>query len=380
MESCWSEDLEDNWYDPCKYGQEHHDQFYEHKRAKPELRRLIKESLEQHLHNSNIHIQEENMVSVLDTLVDKLSAYSRYVVRVQRRHNDPMRLKKSPHKEGGNGTGMYLCAGHSLFDMFQKCTIKVDENGTTFTAVTTARIYGDEFIFQSDPRALEKLKFDLKNRNFILTNHHVIMSEYEAKSACIDFFFDEPGKGPLPPKGLVRAKVTGMYPLYSSKRKPGQAADLDHLDFCLLTFYIKNEDRKSWEDNALSNGMLLINKMVLPCPENKDLLICFGHPHGKSKKLSTGRILESTQNDDGSSKIQIRYHIPTCHGSSGGYVFCVAFRGTQYYHFPAFMHFVGVHSTQSEQQKYLHGHGIMVQSVHEQITSWFELAKQQTSS
>ena len=305
-----------------------------------------------------------------DDVLEVLFKYSRFVVRIQRKVDDPKRQKMSSDKKGGSGTGVYVYAGEHFSGI--SCA------STSSAMLTSSSRFaeGNEFISQSDPRAFQKLKFDLQNRNFILTNNHVILSEFEAQSACLDFFFDEPGQGTVPPKRLVRVKVTGMYPLYSPRVGPGKAADSEHLDFCLLTFNIAaapGEDKKRWRD---IDGLALIHNEDYPTPKKNDILVCFGHPHGKSKRLSTGVILESTEDEHA---FEVQYYLPTCPGSSGGYIYCVAFRDTKCYCYPKYLHFIGVH-TQSEKPEYLHGRGIVLQNVQGQISSWFHSARKKTAS
>lgn len=354
----WRKSEEEGGWDDaiksCIYGREYHDRFIEYEKAEGELRQLIQSTWDQRIRDGYICIPEgkKKRPDMPDEVAKKLLHYSRFIVRIQRKYSDPNRNQGSPDikgggassppgtaegcqssspgipagdpsKEGkpsgipgdnpsrghkspgppGGGTGVFIYAGLPF------C-------GTSCASVTVtsghAGEYSSEFIFQSDPRALEKLKFDLEKRSFILTNNHVIWNKYEAQSAWADFFFDKPGSGDLPPEGLVRVKITGMYQIHSPRVQRGKAADSDHLDFCLLTFYAT---KRQWLDLgaqgiSIQHGLAFVGT-EFPTPSINDPLVYFGHPHGKSKRLSTGKLLEPIQNEDCFTEFEIRYELPT---------------------------------------------------------------------
>ena len=366
----WWEEEESGWNDAikkCKYGPEHHDQFIEYDKAEWKLRQLVQCMWDK-------HVPEEKQIDV-GTIVEKLLSVSQKVVRIQRKHTDPNRDKMRSSKEPGdnrtsrvgNGTGVFVHAGPYIGG-------GITAGCSTSVSSSTDNMY-NEFIFQSDPRSREKLKHDLKKRSFILTNSHVIWSEVEAASACADFFFEKPGSGHIKPEGLVRVNISGMYELSSPRVPEGKLADSEHLDFCLLTFYVKEPElyTKIGEPLAFVGREMAIS-------DTTDILVCFGHPHGTAKRMSTGHLLESVQNSDDSLKYEVSYRLPTCSGSSGSYAFSVGVRSTPsgcwyMYLAGAFLHFKGVNY--KDTTEYSRGRGIVIQNIEDIIKLWFESKKKE---
>lgn len=194
-------------------------------------------------------------------------------------------------------------------------------------------------------------------------------------------FFDKPGSGATPPDGLIRVKITGMYPLFSPRVPQGKVADSEHLDFCLLTFCLTDdgeEGSKNWMKAFPYGGLQLVKESVLP--GETDFLVSFGHPHGKSKRMSMGKVLQQVRSGDALSEFEIEYNLPSCRGSSGGCVFHVPVRGhlEDCRPYAAFLHYKGIHTPpdSSEEVQYLSGRGIKLSIIAHKVEEWFASASE----
>lgn len=203
----WAEE-DGGWEDAvksCKYGLKHHIQYTEYESVEKELTQRI-ESLIFESDQSGEEFDKCQLAPQITGVVETILHQSQYVVRIQRKLNDPNRDKNhgpnssTSETPGGSGTGIFVYAGHSrpsarLLQLAMctcKTMIKVDRSGVKFASVIIAPFKDKKFVSQSDPRAFRKLKDDIKYGSFILTNNHVILSEYEAQSACADFFLTSP--------------------------------------------------------------------------------------------------------------------------------------------------------------------------------------------
>lgn len=280
-EENWSEIVKD-----CPKGEPHHNAYTDMDGAAHALKEKIQaiafatlsKDVDSPLSSMGAAPVDQETAAHIEVVVDKavrhIMFFGQAVVRVQRKHSDPIRKSAGkPTKDSSSGTGILLVRGTDLL---------------------------------------------------VMTNNHVVLNAREAEGAMVDCLYHRPptSKGAVP-EGVIRCHVTSIVTSSSRTSPENTRARPDQLDFVLLQIQVpENDDERETLQHIAIHFVSLFRlpySFGLGSLDSTDLLVCFSHPHGHAKRISFGH-------PTGAESLRRHYHkvdqsllhsVTTCKGSSG---------------------------------------------------------------